>query len=138
MRIFLDTGVFIALFVDKDIYHEKVLEKHTSYSQKRCLFLTSTYVLDELYTRLVYDWGISMVKTKMSKLNKAINDGELRLLDVDKAVFEKAQGVFLKFAEHKLSFTDATSYVLCRDFEIDEIFTLDRGFKKIGLASSSF
>jgi len=36
----------------------------------------------------------------------------------------------------KINFTDATTYVLYKDFAIDEIFTLDSDFKKMRLKTS--
>ena len=62
--------------------------------------------------------------------------GEIRVLDIDKSIFAKAMEVLLKFSDHKISFTDATSYILYKDFSLDEIFTLDSDFKKLRINTS--
>ena len=54
-------------------------------------------------------------------------------MDSNEVFFNKAWNFFVKFSEHELSFTDATIYNFVKDLKIDEILTLDQGFKKIGL-----
>jgi len=136
MKIFIDTGAFIALFVKSEINHKKVAVKYKEYKQKRALFLTSNYILDELYTRLMYDFGKNITYKVIQKLNKAKEEQQLRILNIDETVFNKSIEVFIKFGDHKISFTDATTYILIKDFQIDEIFTLDSDFKKIRAKTS--
>lgn len=136
MKIFFDTGVFIALFIKEEQRHKEVTKQYNTYKQIFTQFYTSLYILDELYTRLLYDFGERVAKEKVRFMQKVISKKEFLVLDIDEAIFEKSQNVFLKFAEHKLSFTDATTYVLIKDFKLDEVFTLDSGFKKIRLPTS--
>jgi predicted nucleic acid-binding protein len=69
-------------------------------------------------------------------MEKAEQNAEIKIVFIDSLFFKKAQEAFLKFSEHKISFTDAVSYVLCKEFKIDEIFTLDADFKKMRLNTS--
>lgn len=133
MKVFFDTSCFIALFIKQEATHFQVVEKYESYKKKRAISLTSDYILDELYTRLTYDFGKHVVGKIIKTLKEAIEKEELRILRIDERIFQKSLVVMLKFADHKISFTDATTYVLCKDFAIDEIFTLDRDFKKMRL-----
>ena len=57
----------------------------------------------------------------------------LLVLWTDETVFNKAWEFFKKFSEHRLSFTDATIYTFVKDLKIDEVLSLDQGFKKVGL-----
>lgn len=136
MKVFFDTSAFIALFVSQDKYHKQVADKYSSYRRQRALFYTSYYILDELFTRLIYDFGKSEAEKIIKILTKSAVKEEIMILDVDKTIFDKSVATLLKFAEHKISLTDATTYNLCRDLGLDEVFTLDRGFKKIGIATS--
>lgn len=136
MKIFFDTGVFIALFSSTEKYHKQVSGKFNEYRKKRALFYTSYYVLDELFTRLIYDFGKSITENIISILMKSIDKGEMDILDIDEAIFKKSLLNMLKFSEHKISFTDATIYTLYKDLELTEIFTLDSDFKKIGAVTS--
>lgn len=136
MKVFIDTGAFIALFVSSERYHSKVSKKYKDYRKQRAQLFTSYYILDELFTRLIYDFGKSITQKAIDLLNKSIGKEELAVLDIDETIFKKAQGAMLKFSEHKISLTDATSYILYKDFSLDEVFTLDDDFKKIRVSTS--
>lgn len=136
MKIFFDTGVFIALFVPQEKYHKQVTQKYAFYRKQRALFYTSYYILDELFTRLIYDFGAKETEKVAEVLTKSIEKEEIKVLDIDEVLFKKSLGILLKFSEHKISLTDATSYSLFKDLVLDEIFTLDSDFKKIGLNTS--
>lgn len=136
MTIFLDTSALIALFVDKEQGHKEVKTQYQQYKTQRALLITSNLVLSELYTRLVYEFGTKVVSHIASKMAKVIEEGQLRVLWVDEDLFNKALSVLIKFGEHKISFTDAASYVLSKEFRADEVFTLDSDFRKMGLTAA--
>ena len=136
MKVFIDTGAFIALFVSSEECHQKVSEQYKDYRKQRAALFTSFYILDELFTRLVYDLGKSVTQRVINLLNKSIEKQEIVLLDIDEVIFKKAELALIKFAEHKISLTDATSYVLYKDFALDEVFTLDGDFRKIRVPTS--
>lgn len=136
MKILIDTSMFVALFVENELHHKKVVEKYLEYKNQRVIFFTSYYILDELFTRLLY-YGETNIKSYIQILQESITANEITVLEVNEGVFQKSLQSFLKFSEHKLSFTDASTYTLYKDFSIDEIFTLDSDFKKIG-ANTSF
>ncbi len=136
MKVFIDTSVFISLSVKKDINYQRVKKKYQEYKQQRALFLTSDYILDELYTRLIYDFNEKVCKDRVKKLTLAEKNGEINVLRINEVLFDKALKVFLKFSEHKISFTDASTYVCVKEYKLDEIFTLDSDFKKLRLKVS--
>lgn len=136
MKVFIDTSAFMALILKEESYHNKVTAQYSAYKQSRAQLITSTYVLDELFTRCLYRAGSHGGKLAINLIREIIASGELTVLEVDSQIFKKAEDIFLKFSDHKISFTDATSYVLYKDFSLDEIFTLDSDFKKIRVATS--
>ena len=136
MKVFFDTGVFIALFVSQEKYHEQVAQKYDYYRFQRALFYTSYYILDELFTRFIYDFGAKETEKVINLLVKSLEKEEIKVLDIDEETFKKSLTILLKFSEHKVSLTDATTYTLFKDLELDEVFTLDSDFKKIGLKTS--
>lgn len=135
MKVFIDTSAFVAFLVEKEDHHRKVAKKYYEYRQKRAIFFTSDYILDELFTRLLYYKQFD-IKKYIQKLKDSISKGEITVLRIDEALFEKALEGFLKFSEHKISFTDVTSYSLFKNFSLDEIFTLDADFKKFRVKTS--
>ncbi|MCL5010385.1 MAG: hypothetical protein M1289_02160 [Patescibacteria group bacterium] len=70
MKVFIDTSAFVALFVDKEIDHKIVVKKYHDYRQRRVAFFTSDYILDELFTRLLYfkQVGIKKIHKKAKRV----------------------------------------------------------------------
>lgn len=136
MKVFIDTGAFIAYFVKQQEHHEKALFKYNSYRDQKAIFFTSDYVLDELFTWFNAKLPTSSLEKLLFTLRKIEERDQISTLSIEKVIFKKAQEILLKFSEHRISFTDATTYVLYKDFSIDEIFTLDSNFKKMRLKTS--
>lgn len=136
MKVFIDTSAFIAFFIKQDKFHDDILDKYKQYRQQNVTFLTSDYILDELLTWFSAKQTKNILEKLVYSLQKMEEDGEIKVFSVDRAIFRKAQEVLIKFSDHKISFTDATSYVLYKDFSLDEIFTLDTDFKKMRISTS--
>ncbi len=136
MKIFIDTGVFLSLYNKKESQHVKVSRQYRYYKKHNADFFTSDHILSELYTLTLHRYGGYWASLGDKYLNELIVSKELQVIYVDSHIFNKARKTFLKFVEHNISFTDALSYVLCRDFKMDEIFTLDSDFKKLRLKTS--
>lgn len=136
MKVFIDTSVFIAYFVKQEEYHDDVVYKYKFYRQQNATLLTSDYIFDELMTWFCAKQSKQILEKLVFYIQKMQDLGEIKVLSVDQSVFKKAQDTLLKFSEHKISFTDATSYVLYKDYSLDEVFTLDDDFKKIRVNTS--
>ena len=133
MRVFIDTSAFIALLIPSQQWHAACVRKYQGYVKHGALFFTNTLVLAELYTRLMYDLGSATCRRVMKHINKLQEEGALRVFQVDAVDFSEAQKVMLRFGEHTLSLTDASIYAAVRLYDLDEVFTLDSDFRKIGL-----
>ena len=136
MKVFIDTSAFIALFVSSEHYHKQIKDKYNFYRKQRALFYTSYYILDELYTRLIYDFGHDVTKKVIDLLSKSLEREEIKILDIDEGTFKESLATLLKFSEHRISLTDATTCTLYKVLGLDEVFTLDSDFKKIGVKAS--
>ncbi len=136
MKVFIDTSAFISYFIKQDTHHTETATKYQLYRQKKATLLTSDYVLCELLTWFNAKYHKSIVEKLIILLQRMEDEGEINVLYIDKATAKKAQHILVKFSEHKISFTDATSYVLYKDFSLDEVFTLDNDFKKMRLNTS--
>lgn len=136
MKVFIDTSAFMALIIKEEAYHNRIAVQYKAYKQARAQLITSAYILDELFTRCLYRAGSYGGKLAINLIREIVASGELTVLEVDSQIFKKAEDIFLKFSDHKISFTDATSYVLYKYFSLDEIFTLDDDFKKFRVKTS--
>ncbi len=137
MRIFVDTSAFLALLISTEQYHEKCVNKYRAYTEGHAEFFTHSLVLAELYTRLIYDFNKGACGKVITQINRLQEEGNLKVIQLDAALFGQAEKALLRFAEHKLSFTDASLYVAAKLYKMDEIFTLDQDFKKVGLKDAN-
>lgn len=131
MKVFIDTSVFISYFLKQDILNIETTEKFNFYKKQNAIFLTSNYILDELFTWFCTKKTQFFLEKVINAISEMQEARSIKVFYIDKFICRKAEKVLVKFSEHKISFTDATTYVLYKDFVLDEIFTLDSDFKKI-------
>lgn len=136
MKIFLDTSAFIAYFIKQEAHNEEVTKKYEVYRKQKTTFLTSNYIICELLTWFNAKYPRSVLEKVVSTLARLENEGEMNILYIDRVIAKKSLDILIKFSDHKISFTDATTYVLFKDFNLDEIFTLDDDFKKMRARTS--
>lgn len=138
MKVFIDTSAFIAYFIKQEAHNEEVTKKYEVYRHQKATFLTSSYIICELLTWFNAKYHRSVLEKVVSTLARLENEGEMSILYIDKVIAKKSLDILIKFSDHKISFTDATSVCLYKNFSLDEIFTLDDDFKKMRLNTSSF
>ncbi len=136
MKVFIDTSAFIAHFVASEQHHRIVEERFRQNFRERAIFLTSDYVLSELFTRVVYDFGRNAPEKTIKEIRAALSKGEIQILTIDAATFSRSMDVMIKFSDHPISLTDASIVVLYKNLALDEMFTLDSDFKKLKLTVS--
>jgi uncharacterized protein len=131
MKVLVDTGVFISFFDSTDDKHEEAVLLLQEIEALKISMFVSDYILDELWTRMLYDAGDRLAIKVMDILQKDIKEQKLGMLFIDKTIFESSIDVFKKYSEHIISFTDCTTYSLYQYLHFDEIITFDRDFKKL-------
>lgn len=136
MKIFIDTSAFVSLFVTSESTHDEVVAQYQKYKTNRDQFLTSDYILDELFTRILSQYGAYKLREIVGIIESAEENRDIQTLMIDSVIFSTAKNDMIKFSEHKLSFTDCTTAVLFKELNLDEIFTLDADFKKLRLPVS--
>lgn len=136
MKVFTDTSALLSLFIKSEFDHELVVEKFDQYKKERDQLFVSDYILAETFTQLSYRFGSHALKFGVETINSSLGSGELVMLTVHAIIFARAKEMIIKYADQKLSFTDCTSYILFKELNLDEIFTLDTDFKKLRLPVS--
>lgn len=136
MRVFLDTGSWIALGVENDKNHSPAKEYFKELMKKRAIMYTSDYVLVEAYTRLIYDVHLKAAQKLNERIRAAVEKRQLSVLEIGQIERDKAWRYLEKFSGHELSFTDATVVVNFEELGLDKIFTFDRHFRDINLATN--
>ncbi len=130
--LFIDTFAFLALANDRDNYYKAA--QHFLMDMQNGKFrptrlITSDYIVDETLTRIRFkvghaqavNWGQNIHSSKI-----------IELLRVDKNIYEDALVIFEKYNDKQLSFTDCTSFALMKSMGINDAFTFDEDFRKMG------
>ena len=129
MRLFVDTGAFIALQDASDSHHAAATEFFGA-TPPAARWLTSNFVVDETITFLrrrvghaaAAAYADSMLKTRL-----------FDVVSVDPAVERSAVEVFKRYKDKELSFTDCVTIALVRSLRLDGVFGFDSDFISVGL-----
>lgn len=132
-RLFLDTGVFVALVSTRDPHRENVLKvldqiKQGAYSG----VYTSDFVLAETWNFIRQKIRRKEAATAIVRLAFGTTKAPplvSQVLRVNSARFAAALDRYQSGFSRGLSFTDWTNVVVMEDERIDTIATLDGGFK---------
>lgn len=135
--IFIDTGAFVARHLKGDQHHREAVPiwERLLHSDTQCF--TSNFVVDETITLLARRAGYVFAERVARSLYES---ADLEILTSDRETEVSALGVFHRFADQEVSFTDCTSFVLMRAHRIHRAFSFDRhfdlpGFTRIPLTS---
>lgn len=136
MKVIVDSGAFIALYNIYDSNHKKAVKHSDFIKENRALLFTNDYVLDETYTRLIYDIHLKSALKFRQFINNQIEKNQLTILEVEPKTRENAWKFLSKYSDHKLSFTDGTIVSHFNEYSLDEFFTFDRHFRDINLLTN--
>lgn len=126
-RLFIDTSAFIALEESDDQNHAAAVE--FAREIERGVFgelISSSYVLDELMA-----W-FSRYPQKKIELGRNLRSGVIRLEWVDEKVEQEAWELFERHARLPFSLTDCASFVLMDRLGVQDVFTFDSDFARLG------
>ena len=131
--VFVDTGGWIALAVQRDRFHKKAAALYRKISKEKIVLVTTNYVLTETYTRIRYDDGHEKSIQFNSLIQEAIKIGRLQLEWVTPAIHNDAWKIFEGYIDQDFSFVDCTSFVIAKQKGVTEAFGFDDHFKTMGL-----
>lgn len=128
MKIFVDTSAFIALTNKSDKYHIKAKNFVTKLKMPY-EFYTTNYILDEAITRI----RMYVSHNSACKFGDRIFKSKLyKIYYIDKEIEKEAWSLFQKYKDKLFSFTDCTSFVIMKKFNIYNAFTFDKNFQQMG------
>ena len=107
--IFIDTGAFLARYVERDQYHDAATEHWRTLQNDRRRCFTSNFVLDETITLLARR---STYQFAAERARNLFESTSLSILRPDENDELAALELFQKYADQSVSFTDCVSIVL--------------------------
>ena len=126
MKVFLDTGVFLALADEDDEYHTEAKSIHTDLLQSKAQLLTSNFVLSETYTLIRFRVDHQAAVEFMTRFDRT----GIRILRVSDAVEQTAKAIFVRYNDKDFSFVDCTSFALIDHHGLDHAFAFDGHFRQ--------
>lgn len=130
--VFIDSGAWIALLDRRDQSHAAARDYHRSIVDRGRLLVTTNYVISESATRLRYDAGLEVALLLREAIRRMVAGRELRVAWIDPRLEREAWDLMAKYADVRLSLTDATSAVVARRAKITEVFGFDADFRALG------
>lgn len=127
--VFLDTGAFIARFIQNDQHHQQAVKSWELLQDEDARCVTSNFVLDETFTLLGRRAGHQFA------YQRALNIYASRSLSIIRPDLEdemNALRYFEKYADQGVSFTDCISFAMMDRMRIKRVFTFDKHFSWAG------
>ena len=131
-KAFIDSSAWIAYYFSDEPGHIRVKNIIKNFVKENFILATSNDVIDETVTLLIY--AKPKLATKFIEfIKKNISANTITQLWVNEEIQNKAFEIVEKYAEHKLSLTDATTIALVKKHNIEAVISLDSDFIKVGI-----
>ncbi|PRR70279.1 type II toxin-antitoxin system VapC family toxin [Neomoorella humiferrea] len=124
VKIFVDTGAFIALGWEKDPYHEIAVNFYRFHRNKWRMF-TSNYIIAETYTWLRYHTSSFHALHFLEIIKKLQLKNRLTLIYASQDMEDKINQFLRQYRDVVLSYPDAATGVIVNEFNIPQIFGFD-------------
>ena len=114
-RIFVDTNAWVAINFKNDQAHQRAVETHQMLLKDGFSYVTTNFVLDETYTLL----SIRAGRKASIQFGERIRKSNLiEIIYLSKEIEEESWRFFKKYNDHKLSYTDCTSFAVMNELRI--------------------
>lgn len=123
MKLFVDTGAFIALTVGDDDNHPAAAAFYRDAKARGARFLTTNLVLCETmnYLRARVSHGVAVLFWESLK-----KSGHVEVIPVSTAKEEGGFTIFKQYADKRFSFTDCTSFAVMKALRLKKAFAFDK------------
>lgn len=127
MKVFVDTGAFIALADSDDRNHRTARAFYEEAKTKGARFVTTNFVVCETMNYLRMKISHDVATAFREGLGKS---GIFEVLDITSRLNDEAFRIFRQFADKDFSFTDCTSFAFMKAHKIRKAFAFDRHFEQ--------
>lgn len=127
--VFADANGWIALNSKRDQGHDIAVNINKGLLQEGHRYVTTNFVLDETYTGLLTKVGHFSAADFGEKIRATQT---VQIIHVTEDLEEEAWELFKHYSDKLFSFTDCTSFVVMRQWNLTEAFTNDHHFEQMG------
>ena len=127
MRLFIDTGEFIALIDSDDENHKMAKTFYNTATEKGSRFVTSNFVVCETMKYLGARVSHSVAVAFRENLKKS---GLIEIITITPHIEDAAFAIFKQYTDKDFSFTDCTSFSIMKFLKLTRAFAFDRHFEQ--------
>ncbi len=128
MKLFVDTGAFIALTDADDANHNAAAAFYRSSKEKGTRFVTTDFVACETMNYLRSRISHQVAVLFRENLKKS---GFIEIVRVTPSIEEAAFVIFKQYIDKDFSFTDCTSFSIMRSLGLKKAFAFDKHFEQL-------
>jgi predicted nucleic acid-binding protein len=129
VKLLADTGALLALFNPQDQHHRQARQFVEQARSVR--FVLTELIISETVTRLRARLGAARAADVGAAL---LHSRRYEAIFVDARLVEAGLAELRRFADKRLSLTDAVSFAVIRTLALDGAFAFDRDFRDCGFA----
>ncbi|HEX3036943.1 MAG TPA: PIN domain-containing protein [Thermodesulfobacteriota bacterium] len=127
MKVFVDTGAFIALTDADDENHKTAAAFYRNAKEKGTRFVTTNLVACETMNFLRARISHPIAILFWENLKKS---GFIEIVTVTPSIEDGAFAIFKRYADKDFSFTDCTSFSVMRSLRLRSAFAFDKHFEQ--------
>ena len=127
MKLFVDTGAFIALTDADDENHKIAAAFYRDAKEKGTRFVSTNFVVCETmnYLRARISHNIAVLFRENLK-----KSGFIEIVTVTPSIEDAAFAIFKRYTDKDFSFTDCTSFSVMKSLKIRSAFAFDKHFEQ--------
>jgi predicted nucleic acid-binding protein len=128
-EVFVDAGAWIAITDSRDKYHKSASDLYRRLLAERTTLVTTNLVVAEAYIIIRRTGGNDPAIRFLRSIKESVR---LRKIYSDARVEAEAEEILERYSDQDFSLTDAVSFVVMKDREIEEAFAFDQHFLSAG------
>jgi predicted nucleic acid-binding protein len=127
MKVFVDTGAFIALTDADDENHKTAAAFYRTAKEKGTRFVTTNFVACETMNFLRARISHPIAVLFWENLKKS---GFIEIVTVTPSTEDAAFAIFKRYTDKDFSFTDCTSFSVMKSLKLRSAFAFDKHFEQ--------
>ena len=131
-QVFLDTSLFIALYISGDVTHQQALRELSRLEQTGTQFVTTDAVLTEFCNSLV---KVALRKRAVAATQALLAREDVTIIRVTEPLWHKAFSLFQARSDKEWGLTDCISFEVMKDRRIKAALTADHHFVQAGFTA---
>jgi predicted nucleic acid-binding protein len=133
VQILIDSDAFVSWFIEADYFHTQASRIFENIMQTQTTLAATNWVIAETATVLSYRVG----QAQALKFLRHIEDSKLPLVHISEELEQHTRELFQKQTGRGISMVDCSNVAVMQHLGIQEIFSFDKFYKRLGLKTAA-